>query len=64
MFYFERNFFQDKVREDKGDTISLEELIEQKRAELSAQPNLTPVTIETFILWKKRKLREKAENAK
>lgn len=42
----------------------MEELVEQKRAELSAKPNLTPVTLETFVKWKKRKLREKAEKAK
>jgi hypothetical protein len=56
--------FQDKMKEDKGETTSIEELIEQKRAELSAQPNLTPVTIESFIQWKKRKLKEKADKAK
>jgi len=55
---------KDKKREEKSDGISIEELIEQKRAELSAQPNLTPVTLETFVKWKKRKLREKAENEK
>ena len=37
--------------------------MEEKRAELSAKPNLTPVTLETFVKWKKRKLREKAEAA-
>ena len=52
---------QDKNREDKTETISIEELIEQKRAELSAQANLTPVTIQSFIMWKKRKMLEKAE---
>ena len=56
--------FQDKTREDKSETISIEELIEQKRAELSAAACLTPVTIESFIQWKKRKLREKAEKAR
>jgi len=55
---------KDKKREEKSEGISIEELIEQKRAELSAQPNLTPVTLETFVKWKKRKLREKAENEK
>ena len=55
---------QDKVKENKSETSSLEELIEQKRAELSAKPNLTPVTIESFIQWKRRKLKEKAEQAK
>lgn len=55
---------QDKKNETKVDTISIEELIEQKRAELSASSNLTPVTLQSFIAWKKRKLREKAEQAK
>lgn len=52
---------QDKIKADadKKDEISLEELIEQKRAELSARDDLTPVTLESFVLWKKRKLREK-----
>ena len=31
---------------------------------MSARTNLTPVTLETFVKWKKRKLREKAEAAK
>ena len=57
-------FLQDKNREDKTETISIEELIEQKRAELSAQANLTPVTIQSFIQWKKRKMLEKAEKAR
>ena len=52
------------MKENKSETSSLEELIEQKRAELSAKPNLTPVTIESFIQWKRRKLKEKAEQAK
>ena len=55
---------QDKNREDKTESISIEELIEQKRAELSAQANLTPVTVQSFIQWKKRKLLEKAEKAR
>ena len=42
----------------------MEELVENKRAELSARSDLTPVTLETFVKWKKRKLREKAEAAK
>merc|ERR1712141_75969 len=44
--------------------ISMEELVETKRAELSARSDLTPVTLETFVKWKKRKLREKAEKVK
>ena len=43
----------------KGDEISLEELIEQRRAELGARTDLTPINIESFVKWKKRKLAEK-----
>jgi uncharacterized protein (DUF2344 family) len=46
-------------KEDKKDETSMEELIEQKRAQLSVK-NLTPVTLHSFVAWKKRKLREKA----
>jgi len=55
---------KDKKREEKAEGISIEELIEEKRAELSAQANLTPVTLESFVKWKKRKLAEKAEAEK
>ena len=55
---------QDRKKEEKKDQISIEELVEEKRAELSAKQDLTPVTLETFVKWKKRKLREKAEAAK
>merc|ERR1712029_641264 len=51
---------KDKKREEKAEGISIEELIEEKRAELSASANLTPVTLESFVKWKKRKLAEKA----
>nr|ACO11130.1 Zinc finger CCCH domain-containing protein 15 homolog [Caligus rogercresseyi] len=51
---------KDKKREEKKEEISIEELIEQKRAELSSRMDLTKVTIETFIAWKKRKLKEKS----
>jgi hypothetical protein len=40
------------------ETISLEELIEKERATLSSK-NQTKVTLETFIKWKKQKLRDK-----
>jgi|ERR1712080_209152 len=55
---------KDRKKEDKKDQISMEELVETKRAELSARSDLTPVTLETFVKWKKRKLREKAEQLK
>lgn len=38
----------------------MEELIEEKRAELSKRSDLTKVTLQTFVQWKKRKLKEKA----
>lgn len=44
----------------KQDTISLEEHIESERLALSSK-NLTKVTLQTFIAWKKRKLREKKQ---
>jgi hypothetical protein len=56
--------FQDKKKEVKTDEISLEELIESKRAELSSRNDLTKVTLETFVLWKKRKLKEKSDKEK
>ena len=55
--------FQDRQKAEKKDQMSIEELIENRRAELSAKSDLTPVNLETFVKWKKRKLREKAEAA-
>jgi len=52
---------KDKQKAEKKDQMSIEELIENRRAELSAKSDLTPVNLETFVKWKKRKLREKAE---
>jgi len=56
---------KDKKKSDlmnESDKVSIEELIEQKRIELNAQSKaLTPVNLQTFVAWKKRKLREKAE---
>lgn len=49
---------KDKKKEKKEE-ISLEDLIERERASLGS--NLTKVTLESFVLWKKRKLREKEE---
>merc|ERR1712037_869638 len=47
---------------NESDKVSIEELIEQKRIELNAQSKaLTPVNLQTFVAWKKRKLREEAE---
>ncbi|XP_012281106.1 zinc finger CCCH domain-containing protein 15 homolog [Orussus abietinus] len=52
---------RDKKKDEKKDEISLEDLIERERANLGA--NQTRVTLETFLAWKKRKLREKKEQA-
>ena len=53
---------KDKKKEEKTDEVSLEELIEERRAELSSKADqLTKVTIETFLMWTKRKLRDKKE---
>lgn len=51
--------FQDRKKEDKKDEISLEDLIERERAALSASGKFTKVTLESFIAWKKRKVKEK-----
>ncbi|KAJ1347369.1 hypothetical protein KIN20_002405 [Parelaphostrongylus tenuis] len=54
---------KDKKRleeQDKENQISLEELIEKERAELSSK-NLTKITLQSFVAWKKRKLREKKQ---
>ena len=47
---------QDRKRDYQKDQLSIEELVETKRAELSARTDLTPVTLESFVRWKKRKL--------
>ncbi|XP_076668084.1 zinc finger CCCH domain-containing protein 15 homolog [Andrena cerasifolii] len=52
---------KDKKKEDKKDEMSLEDLIETERANLG--PSQTKITLETFLAWKKRKLREKKEQA-
>ena len=57
-FYF---ILKDKKKEDKKDEISLEDLVEKERAALG--PNQTRVTLETFLAWKKRKLREKEDSS-
>lgn len=48
-----------KLLEEQKETISLEELIERERAGLGS--NVTKVTLESFIAWKKRKVEEKKQ---
>ena len=50
---------KDRIKEKK-DEISLEDLVERERAALGS--NLTRVTLESFISWKKRKIQEKKES--
>ncbi|EFN75875.1 zinc finger CCCH domain-containing protein 15 homolog [Harpegnathos saltator] len=52
---------KDRKKEEKKDEISLEDLIEKERANLGL--NQTKITLETFLAWKKRKLKEKEEQA-
>jgi len=48
---------RDQKKEDEEEKVSLEEHIENERNELSGE--LTPVTKETFLAWKRRKIEEK-----
>ncbi|TNM99435.1 hypothetical protein fugu_012468 [Takifugu bimaculatus] len=50
---------KDKKKEEKEEEISLEELIENERAALGH--NVTRITLETFLAWKKRKKQEKTK---
>lgn len=53
---------KDKKKEEKEEGISLEELIENERAALG--PDVTRITLETFLAWKKRKRQEKVDKAR
>ncbi|KAJ1187328.1 hypothetical protein NDU88_004105 [Pleurodeles waltl] len=48
---------KDKKKEEKEEEISLEDLIEKERAALG--PNVTKITLESFLAWKKRKRQDK-----
>jgi len=48
-----------KRMEKEAQAISIEELIEKERANLDTS-KLTKVTLETFVAWKRKKLKEKA----
>lgn len=50
---------KDRKKMGQKEEISLEDLIERERAALGA--NTTRVTLETFLSWKKRKLKEKED---
>lgn len=50
---------KDKKKEEKREEISLVDLIERERAALGS--DLTKVTLETFLAWKKRKIQEKKD---
>ncbi|XP_018584395.1 zinc finger CCCH domain-containing protein 15 [Scleropages formosus] len=53
---------KDKKKEDaEEEKISLEDLIETERSALG--PNVTRITLETFLAWKKRKRQEKIAKA-
>ncbi|XP_072947324.1 zinc finger CCCH domain-containing protein 15 homolog [Epargyreus clarus] len=48
-----------KKMDEKKNEISLVDLIERERAALG--PNQTKITLETFLAWKKKKIKEKQE---
>ena len=50
---------KDKKKEQKEDEISLEDLIGRERSALG--PNVTKITLESFLAWKKRKRQEKID---
>lgn len=50
---------KDKKKADKREEISIEDLVERERAKLDY--NLPKITLESFIVWKKRKIAEKKE---
>ncbi|KAG8316583.1 hypothetical protein J6590_047724 [Homalodisca vitripennis] len=54
---------KDWKKEDKKDEISIEDLVEKERAALSASGKFTKVTLESFLAWKKRKVKEKKDAA-
>ncbi|PAV61141.1 hypothetical protein WR25_13340 [Diploscapter pachys] len=47
-----------KMDDQKEDEITIEELVEKERAALAGK-EVTKITLQTFIAWKKKKLREK-----
>jgi len=52
---------KDKMKKEQDEaTITLEELIETERAKLD-QSKLTKITLQSFVAWKKKKLKERAD---
>jgi len=55
---------KDKMKKEQDEaTITLEELIETERAKLD-QSKLTKITLQSFVAWKKKKLKERADTEK
>merc|ERR1719382_2001409 len=55
---------KDKMKKEQDEaTISLEELVETERTKLD-QSKLTKITLQTFVAWKKKKLKERAQAEK
>ena len=52
-----------KKAEKEREEISIEDLIEKERGALDTT-TLTKVTLQTFVAWKKKKLKEKADAEK
>ena len=51
---------KDKIKKQQEEaTITIEELVETERAKLDSS-NLTKITLQTFVAWKKKKLKERA----
>ena len=53
---------KDRKNKDKKEDITIEELVEIERSKLTY--NLTKITLETFLAWKKRKIMEKQAKEK
>lgn len=51
-----------KNAEDKKDQISIEMLVEKERSALGR--NVTPITLDSFLAWKKRKIQDKIKEKK
>jgi len=55
---------KDKLKKEQDEAvITIEELVETERAKLDSS-KLTKITLQTFVAWKKKKLKERADAAK